>query len=67
MLLGQLLIGILLDQNRLLEVVYYLQDQDHLLLASELHSLQVAADYIPAVMVQIVHFELTLLVYALAD
>lgn len=39
MLLGQLLICILFDQDCLLKVVHYLEDQDQLLLTSQFHAL----------------------------
>ena len=45
-LLGQLLVRILLNQNRLLQVIHYLQYQNHLLLPNQPNSLKVTPQHL---------------------
>lgn len=44
MLLCQFLVGVLLDQNGLLEIIHNLKNQYHFLLTPKFHSLEVASN-----------------------
>lgn len=67
MLLRQFFIRILLDQNRLLKIVYDLQDENELIVAAQFHCLQIAANYLGASCVEVCHLELRLFVDAFPD
>jgi hypothetical protein len=66
-LLCQLLIGVLLDEDGLLQVVHNLKDKDQLLLLDQLRGLQVGPDDLSALDLQLIHLEFALLVNAISN
>jgi hypothetical protein len=65
LLLGQLLVRLLLQQDRLLQVVHHLQHHDHLLLPTQTHALKVTTQHLRTPGLQLGWLEVSLLVYAL--
>lgn len=67
MLPRQLLVGVFLDEDRLLQVVHDLQHQDQFLLAGYPDALQIASDDLASTHFQLIHLELPVLVHGLPD